>query len=67
MIETFKEVNKCELKYLFDHRREGDAPFVVANNSLALTKLKWYPKRNLNDMCRDAWRWKINSRIINGK
>jgi len=60
VVETFKKVNHCDLKYLFDSRREGDSPYVVADNSLALSKLNWKPIRNLDDMCRDAWRWKIN-------
>ena len=62
VVETFKKVNHCDLKYIFDSRRERgrDAPYVVADNSLALSKLNWKPIRNLDDMCRDAWRWKKN-------
>ena len=62
VVETFKRINNCDIKYQFVSRRKGDAPYVVANNSLALSKLKWLPKRNLDDMCRDAWRWKINNK-----
>ena len=61
VVETFKKVNKCELKYLFVSRREGDAASLVADNSLALSTLNWSPKRSLEDMCRDAWRWKLNN------
>ena len=61
VVETFKKVNKCEFKYSFESRREGDAPYLVADNKLALSTLNWYPKRNLSDMCKDAWRWKINN------
>ena len=60
VVETFKKVNHIDLKYKFDSRRKGDAPYVVADNSLALSKLDWKPTRNLDDMCRDAWRWKKN-------
>ena len=61
VVETFKKVNNCQLNYIFDSRREGDAPYVVADNFLALSKLNWKPMRNLDDMCRDAWRWKKKS------
>ena len=62
VVETFNRVNNCKLKYFFGSRRVGDAPFVVADNSLALSTLKWSPKRNLDDMCRDAWKWKMYSK-----
>ena len=60
IVETFKKVNNCDLKYKFAPKRKGDAAFLVADNKLALSKLKWAPKRDLNDMCRDAWLWQIN-------
>jgi len=62
VVETFKKVNKCSFNYSFESRRDGDAPYLVADNSLALTTLNWSPKRSLVDMCRDAWRWKLNSK-----
>ena len=62
VVETFKKVNHCDFKYIFDSRREGDAPYVVADNSLALSKLNWKPKRNLDDMCRDSWKWKVKQK-----
>ena len=61
VVETFKKVNKCEFKYFFEPRREGDAASLVADNTLALSTLNWSPKRSLKDMCRDAWRWKLNN------
>ena len=67
VVETFQKVNKCQFKYSFEARREGDAPHLVANNSLALSKLDWAPKRSLIDMCRDAWRWKLNNRNVTVK
>ncbi len=64
VVETFQKVNKCQFKYSFEARREGDAPHLVADNNLALSTLNWYPKRTLIDMCRDAWRWKLNNKNI---
>ncbi len=58
LINIFQEVNNVEIKYVFTNRREGDAPNVVANNEMALKFLKWTPRRNISDMCRDGWKWK---------
>ena len=57
VIETFKKVNNCDLPYKFASRRDGDAPFVVADNSLALSTINWKPIKKLEDMCRDSWRY----------
>ena len=60
VINTFiKEVN-LDFKYKFVDRRKGDYPEVVADNSLAKSILQWEPKRNLLDMCIDAWNWEKN-------
>lgn len=62
VLETFKRVNNCNFRYVFTSKRKGDASYVVADNTFAISKLKWFPKRNLDDMCLDAWRWKLNSK-----
>ncbi len=62
VVETFKKVNKCQFEYSYVSRRNGDIPYLVADNRLALSTLHWRPQRNLNDMCIDAWRWKIRSK-----
>jgi UDP-glucose 4-epimerase len=60
VIKTYSRVNCIELPYEFSERREGDAPFVIADNSLALKLLQWEPKKNMDDMCKDSFRF-INS------
>ena len=60
LIRTFEEVNKVEIPYLFADKRKGDFGMVVANNSLAKELLNWYPKKSVEDMCRDGWKWKKN-------
>ena len=57
IVNKFIEVNKVLVPYKFKNRRVGDQAFVVADNSLALNLLDWYPKRNIDDMCFDSWRW----------
>ncbi len=58
VIDTFKKVNHCEIPYIFVERRMGDAPFLVADNKLALKNLRWKPIRDLQDMCKDSWKYK---------
>ena len=59
LIETFQKVNNIEIPYCFLPRREGDLVKVVADNSLAIKYLKWKAKRNIEDMCRDGWKWQL--------
>ncbi len=61
LINTFEKVNKISIPFVFSSRREGDIPISIADNSLALKKLNWVPRRNLEDMCKDFWRWKIEN------
>jgi len=63
LINTFEDINKVKIPYVFGQRREGDFGTVVADNSLAKNLLNWLPKKNLEDMCRDGWQWFKNSRI----
>ena len=57
LVNKFMKVNKCVIPYKFCDRRLGDLPFVVANNKKASAILNWVPKRNLEDMCHDGWKW----------
>ena len=57
LITCFEKVNKVKVPYRFTDKREGDVARVAANNSLAISHLKWRPKRNLEEMCIDGWRW----------
>ena len=61
LVETFIDVNSCNVNYVFGERRLGDSSIVVADNQLALNTLNWEPKRNIKDMCRDGWHWQKNS------
>ncbi len=58
LINTFEDANGIKVPYVFAARRRGDNCFVVADNSLAIKKYKIITKRNLEDMCRDGWKWK---------
>ena len=38
-------------------RRDGDAPALLADNTMAKHALNWSPKRSLDDIIADAWTW----------
>ena len=57
LIKKFEEVNSCKILYQFSPRREGDISISVANNDLSRSLLNWKPTRDIEDMCRDGWKW----------
>ena len=59
LIKTFEKVNNVKVPYVFEKRRVGDSSFVVADNSLLISKINFIPNRNIEDMCKDGWKWKI--------
>ena len=58
LVKTFEEVNNVTVPFVFDKRRIGDAPYVVADNTLSTSKFNFITKKSLEDMCRDGWKWK---------
>ena len=64
LLETFSKVNQVTVPYVISARREGDIPICYANADKAFVALKWRTKRNLEDMCRDAWLWGKKRRAL---
>ena len=60
IVDKFMELNKVSIPYRYVKRRKGDPASVVADNYRSLELLKWSPKRNISEMCIDAWRWGKN-------
>ena len=58
LVKTFEKVNNVKVPYVFTGRRSGDVCYLVADNSLLLNDFKIRPKMNIEDMCRDGWKWK---------
>jgi len=61
LMNTFVKINKCSIPHEFVGRRSGDVPILVADNSLAVETIDWIPKRNLEEMSADGWRWQKNN------
>ncbi len=57
LVNTFERVNNIKIPIEFTSRRQGDCCRVVADNTLAISSLGWSPKRYLEEMCLDGWKW----------
>ncbi len=57
IVKTFEQVNQVKVPYVITERRPGDIAECYANTDKATNVLGWRAEKNLEDMCRDAWRW----------
>ena len=57
LIDTFEKVNNLKVNYEFSSRRVGDIAISYADTTKISNLLKWKPLKNLEDMCKDGWRW----------
>jgi UDP-glucose 4-epimerase len=61
VVHAFERVNGVRVPYELMPRRPGDVQSAFADPSKAASILGWRTSRNLEDMCRDAWRWQCAS------
>jgi len=61
-VETFARVNNVAVPHKMAPRRAGDLAVCYANAEKAAVQLHWRAEKNIEDMCRDAWRWEQLSR-----
>ncbi len=57
LIKSFEKENNVQIPYKIMKRREGDIGCAFADPSFANEFMSWKSVKNLNEMCRDAWRW----------
>ncbi len=57
IIRAFSKACGRELPYVIDPRRPGDIAVCYSDPSKARDVLGWTAEKNLEDMCRDGWRW----------
>ena len=57
VINTFGEACGKKIAYTIDPRRPGDIATNYADCKKAYEMMGWKAKYNLEDMCRDSWRW----------
>lgn len=57
MIAAFSKACGHDVPYKLEGRRPGDIDTCYADPSYAKAEIGFEAKRNLEDMCRDAWNW----------
>ena len=62
ILNEFIKVNKVEVPHSFVKRREGDVPISYANVDEIYNKVGWESKYSLQDMCKSAWKFKIENK-----
>lgn len=61
IVKAFEKVNGISVPYEITERRPGDVAECYADPSKAREVLHWSAQLNLEDMCRDTWRWQKNN------
>ena len=59
LINTFERINNVNIPFKFVERRLGDVCRLVADNTLSEKVLNWSPTKNIEQMCKDGWQWKV--------
>lgn len=57
LLRAFEEASGINIPYVISARRPGDLAEYYADASKAQRELGWSAKRNIVDMCKDAWRF----------
>ena len=57
LVKAFEEANGIDVPYEIVDRRPGDIADCYADTSKAKRELGWTAKRDIVEMCRDAWRF----------
>jgi len=61
IVKSYEEVSGKQIKFKLLPRRKGDVSISFADNTKAIKELIWKPKRDLNEMMLDNWRWVTSS------
>jgi UDP-glucose 4-epimerase len=61
LVRMFEQVTGREIPYRIAPRRDGDIPIMRANPSRAHEVLGWRAERQLDEMCRTAWKWQSDN------
>jgi len=57
VVEKYRKVSGLEIPFVFERRRQGDVPVLVADPSAAEHDLKWKAEKSIEDMCQDFYNW----------
>jgi UDP-glucose 4-epimerase len=65
MVHAFERATGRKIPLNIAPRRPGDVASYYANPEMAKRLFGWGAKKNVEDMCRDAWRWQAKRDGIN--
>ena len=57
LVNAFQTANGVTVNYTIAPRRPGDVATCYSDPSKAARLLGWKAEKNVEDMCRDSWRW----------
>ena len=57
VVKAFEKASEKRVNYKIAKRREGDIAKCYANPTKAKKLLNWEAKKDLEQMCKDSWRW----------
>ncbi|HHT68740.1 MAG TPA: UDP-glucose 4-epimerase GalE [Firmicutes bacterium] len=63
LVKAFEEANNLRIPYSVTERRPGDIAECYADVSKAKNQLGWVAKRNVVEMCQDAWRFEQSYQV----
>ncbi len=61
MVNAFRKASGREIPCRIVSRRAGDVASCYADPGLAARLFGWHAERDLEQMCRDTWRWQISN------
>lgn len=61
IVHAYEKVTGREIRYKITDRRPGDIDECYANPQKAAELLGWKAEYNIEDMCRDSYRWQLNN------
>ena len=61
IVNSFEKANNVKVPYVIKERRAGDIATCYSNADKAYKELGWKAEKNIEDMCRDSWRWQSNN------
>ena len=61
IVKAFENATGVKIPYIMTDRRVGDIPVCYADPQKASEVLGWRAEKNLEDMCKDSWRFTQNT------
>ncbi len=61
VVKAFEKANGVKVNYAIKERRAGDVAQCYSDAGKAERELGWKAQRDLETMCKDAWRWQKNN------